>query len=379
MKTIQKQTTYTIILLLSFLGLMIVSTNSMMLEAFLQYVSARYALIIGPLVRLIPFSISELSWIVCIIFVVFSLMKAIHFFRYRRWKKAFMTLHKMMNITFSLATLYIATTGLAYARDLPPIPQWNEHVNSTQYEPILLFFHEDFTDVATSLSFDDQGSVINPYPFSELNDLIQHQFSYLDDAYYYPFSTTLKPMLFSFLYAEFHITGIHNGLTTEALFNANIPDALLPFTMAHELAHAKGVMREEDANLVAMYLCLTSEDAYVRYSGYFYTFYAVLNLMRFVGDDQAYSRYYQALPVSIRNDYRYQTSFWGQYTLLNDIATFINDVYLRIMGNEGVTSYVDAPQTGTIVENGQTIEVITKFSPFQRLYFWLYYQSQPNP
>jgi hypothetical protein len=134
-------------------------------------------------------------------------------------------------------------------------------------------------------------------------------------------------------------------------------------------------MREEDANLVAMYVCLTSEDPYLRYSGYFYTFYAMLNLSRYIGDDQAYSRYYQALPLTIRNDYRYQSTFWGQYTLLNDLATFINDVYLRLVGNEGVSSYVDAPQTGTVIENGQPIEVITEFSPFQQLYFWLYYED----
>lgn len=375
MPSLKKQTHISLLLLGSLFGILGLSLDPTFHNAWLHYVASRYATLIGPLIALLPFSISELLWLGLFIFVGIQIKRSLGGFRYHQWKKVWLPLHLVFNVSLGLITFYTSTTGLAYSREPVPIPQWTDQVESEQFEPIITYFQDDFIHVASTLTFDEKGSVKRPHTISDLNTLIHTQFSSLDGSYFYPYSTTIKPMLFSFLYTEFHITGIHLGLTTEALFNAHIPDALLPFTMAHELAHAKGVMREEDANLVAMYLCLTSDDAYMRYSGYFYTFYALLNLSRYMGDDQAYSRFYQALPLTIRNDYRYQSIFWGQYTLLHDLATFMNDVYLRIMGTEGVSSYVDAPITGTVVEGDQTIEVITQFSPFQQLFFWLYFQG----
>ena len=95
-------------------------------------------------------------------------------------------------------------------------------------------------------------------------------------------------------------------------------------------------------------------------------------MARYMGDDQAYGRLYNRFVPEIKNDFRYQGQFWSNYTLLNDMATFINDVYLRIMGNDGVSSYVDVPTIGTVVEGEETIQVIEAFSPYQKLYLYWY-------
>ncbi|MFZ9782454.1 MAG: DUF3810 family protein, partial [Bacilli bacterium] len=160
--------------------------------------------------------------------------------------------------------------------------------------------------------------------------------------------------------------------------NVLVPDALIPFTMAHELAHAKGVMREEDANLVALYVCLSSNDPYLQYSALFNSFYALLNLLRYIGVPSAYGEVYQSLALTIRKDYVYQNTYWDQYTLLDDVARWINDTYLRIFGNDGVDSYVDVPEV-EVIDNGEnTIEVIRQFSPYQKLFFSLYFTSNAS-
>jgi hypothetical protein len=99
-------------------------------------------------------------------------------------------------------------------------------------------------------------------------------------------------------------------------------------------------------------------------------------MARYMGDDQAYARLFNRFIPQIKQDFRYQGQFWSNYTLLNDIATFFNDVYLRIMGNDGVISYIDVPTIGTIVDGDQTIDVIEQFSPYQKLYLYLFEQRQ---
>ncbi len=143
--------------------------------------------------------------------------------------------------------------------------------------------------------------------------------------------------------------------------------------MAHELAHAKGVMREEDANLVALYVCFSSVNTYLRYSALFNTFYALMNLLRYIGEPTAYASMYQTLSLNIRKDYQYQNTYWSQYDLLDDIATWVNDTYLKIFGNEGVSSYVDVPDVITIEDGENTIEVIREFSPYQKLFLYFYF------
>lgn len=45
------------------------------------------------------------------------------------------------------------------------------------------------------------------------------------------------------------------------------PPALCAFTAAHELSHAAGYLREEEADLLAFLICLDSGDDYLRYAG----------------------------------------------------------------------------------------------------------------
>jgi hypothetical protein len=372
MKVLLSPLTRLLIFLNLFFLMIWISQDMNRAEWWVRMISPWYSRLLGPLISLIPFSITELMWGTFFLWILILIGKMIRNLKQKSIIHVAQHGIMMLQTVSLLGATYMATTGIAYQRAPVAIPGWKTPVSSSDFTAIVTYFQEDFNHVSSQLRFDEKGSIINPYDLKTIENHIVASFDAYSTDYFHDYSPRIKPMLLSFLYTEFHITGMHFGLSTEALFNANIPAALLPFTMAHELAHAKGVMREQDANLVAMYMCLSSEDPYIRYSGYFNTFYALLHLLRYVGDDQAYARTYQQFTPEIKNDYRYQGTFWDQYTLLDDLARWINDVYLRIMGNDGVTSYVDVPTTGTVVENGQTIEVITQFSPYQQLYFYLF-------
>jgi hypothetical protein len=183
-------------------------------------------------------------------------------------------------------------------------------------------------------------------------------------------------MFLSFLFREFNITGISFAPTTEPNINYLTPDSQLVSTMAHEIAHAKGAMREQDANLVAACVLLNSENPYLRYSGYFTTFYSLISLANYVGDDDKYAELSNSLRPEIKGDYQYSRNYWKQYNLLDDLATWFNNLYLMIVGNEGVSSYVDNPNIGetTDPDTGDTIYYISEYSPFQKLYFSIYFE-----
>lgn len=379
-KKINKLTITNLVLLGLLSSLVIVMQFPTVSELWTRTVNRLYHLSFAWLFSIIPISLLELVIVIWLAFLIGFFLITIR--KLFQWQihyaaKAFA---KAMTLFLVMTNLYVATAGIAYARLPVPLPQYQDQVTIESYRPVVEHYRDQFNQVASQLTFAENGSVINPYTIDELNDLIHLAYDQanLDPTYFTTYSTRIKPLLTSFLYREFHITGVHFAPTTEATINVLVPDALIPFTMAHELAHAKGVMREEDANLVALYVCLSSNDPYLQYSALFNSFYALLNLLRYIGVPSAYGEVYQTLSLAIRKDYAYQNTYWDQYKLLDDVARWINDTYLRIFGNDGVDSYVDVPEV-EVIDNGEnTIEVIRQFSPYQKLFFSLYFTSNAS-
>jgi len=370
-----KLTIFLIILLVLTIFFIFMSANSHFAEWWTIHIARAYHLLFAWFFAATPFSFIEIIFVSWFGILFFFAFKFIRFAIKKQLSDSINALQNLMIWFLIVTNLYLGTAGLAYARLPVPVPQFSSTLPYTEYEDVVANYRDEFNALSEALTFDSDGSVINPYSLKELNQLIKeaYQLANLDVNYVTEFTTSVKPLLTSFLYREFHITGVHFAPSTEATINELIPDALIPFTMAHELAHAKGIMREEDANLVALYVCLSSPNAYIRYSGLFNTFYALMNLLRYIGEPSAYGAMYQTLSLNIRKDYQYQNAYWSQFDLLDDIATWINDTYLKIFGNEGVSSYVDVPDVITIVDGENTIEVIREFSPYQKLFFYFYF------
>lgn len=76
------------------------------------------------------------------------------------------------------------------------------------------------------------------------------------------------------------IAGIFVPLTGEAVVSPDDFDSALPFTMLHELAHAQGILREDEANLLALEVALSSGDAELIWSGALTALRYALNTLR---------------------------------------------------------------------------------------------------
>ena len=96
-----------------------------------------------------------------------------------------------------------------------------------------------------------------------LYDALEQQYPFLSVSAVSP-----KPMLFSRVLSALNFTGFFFPFTGEANLNVDSPECLLPATIAHELAHVRGVAPEQTANFVAILACDTSGDPLYAYSGY---------------------------------------------------------------------------------------------------------------
>lgn len=82
------------------------------------------------------------------------------------------------------------------------------------------------------------------------------------------FYTTPKKIACSEFLSQQYMKGYYFPFSMEANYNDVMYIMSKPATMCHELAHTKGFMQEDEANLIAFLACLHSDDIVFQYSGY---------------------------------------------------------------------------------------------------------------
>ena len=364
--------------LLTFLVLFLIRYIPGVSEAYTRTIGKSIAFLLGHVFTWIPFSIFEVSFFLILISIILWLVFFITSTVKKGIKKSYTRIVDLGIVVASLLSLYSMTFSFAYYRDKTPVPQYTEILEDTsKYKEIVSFYEEDFNNLANTLSFDEEGSVVSPYTWSELNAIIKEDYKLLDgDDYYFDFTLNGKPMYtLSWLYSELQITGITFPYTYEPNYNIDCPASEIPFTLAHEIAHTKGVMREEDANLVAAYICLNSSDPYIRYSGYFCTFFSLDNLVRATNVESDYAEYINAVHPNIWKDMAYTSKYWKEHDLLGEIGEFFNNLYLQISASETTDSYIDHDDVVPIDDGGQTIYKVYSYSPYQALYLYMYFNK----
>jgi hypothetical protein len=137
-----------------------------------------------------------------------------------------------------------------------------------------------------------------------------------------------KPVFSSEIMTRLGVSGLYFPFTGEPNYNADVPDFQLPFTMAHEMAHQRGVARESEANFVAYLVCISSRDPFVRYSGYRNGLGVIGELYR-LNPEKARELVRQLGP-GYREDSRRAALFWAKASgAAGLLGLRVNDLYLR--------------------------------------------------
>ncbi len=215
-------------------------------------------------------------------------------------------------------------------------------VSAEELEEVADYLLARAMEEGETIVFRPDGFSVMPYSHREMNDRLLDAYDVICDRY--PFVQRLrsrvKQVIISEPWTYTHIAGVYSYFTGESNLNMNFPDYTLPYTAAHELAHQRGIAREDEANFMAFLVCIEAEDPYVRYSGY-------LNLYEYVasalyGADA--DRYYTVLADmngEVRGELVAYSKFFDQYreTVVSEVSETINDTYLKLQGTEGTKSY----------------------------------------
>ena len=150
-----------------------------------------------------------------------------------------------------------------------------------------------------------------------------------------------KPLSTSYIFSCFETTGIYSPFTVEANVNIDIMDHKIPVTMAHEMAHVSGFMREDEANYIAYLVCTGSEDPRIVYSGLSIAFSYSMNQL-YGANEEYYYDVWNQVGEKVAADMSANSEYWSQFEdkTLAQVGNEVNNAYLKANDqSDGVKSY----------------------------------------
>ncbi len=143
-----------------------------------------------------------------------------------------------------------------------------------------------------------------------------------------------KPVLCSRLMSYINFTGFFFPFTGEANINTDSPLCLIPATVAHELAHQRGVAEEDEANFAAVLASLESGDALYAYSASLLAYIHLGNAL-YTADSDAWLENYQRIGAGPRHDLDENNLYWKQFE--TPVGTVSDQVYTGFLQSYGQT------------------------------------------
>lgn len=311
---------------------------------FNRSISAYLRAALGMLTAWIPFSLAEILLILLPVWIFLLIRLAVKKYSASR-KDAAVYLGILLSIVATVGTLFVFTFAPGYYGSTLEHRLGLERakVSARELYDTAEALREELELLTPDVTFSSDGASVMPYSLAEMNKKLSaayEKFAQKNSCLFH-FPSRIKPVLLSEAMSYTHITGVYTFFTGEANLNVHFPDYTLPYTAAHELAHQRGIAREDEANFIAYLVCIESEDVYLRYS-------ATLSLYEYVtsalsrADRTLYKETCGKLSREILLEEDAYARFFEKYrdNVVADISEAANNAYLQSQGSpEGTRSY----------------------------------------
>ena len=329
-------------LTLGLIVFIIASINESFADFWNRYPAAFLRGTLAVLTNAFPFSLAEITLIslpIAVIIIIIMICKG----KMDKIKRPWIFTVSIISAASLFVSLFTLGFGVGYHTS--PLDEKlgleKKPVSKEELAETAAYLADMVNESAQQVEFLHESFSIMPYGFNELGNKLNIAYDRLCGEYNFipQLHSRIKPVLLSEAMSYTHITGIYTYFSGEANVNVNFPDYTLPFTAAHEMAHQRGISREDEANFIAFLVCSRSDDPYIKYSGY-------LNLYEYVASAlSSYSELYSPIAKSIDTRVIYEmiaySSFFDKYrhSTVGKISESVNNSYLQSMGTSGTKSY----------------------------------------
>ena len=291
---------------------------------------------------LFPFSLYEVIMLSIPLIAVFIIVLAVRRFKSGRGRLRFCI--NLLSVILLLISGHNIALGIGYNTTSLDKRMGFDTVEVTEERlaDVMISLRDEVNLLSEQISFAEDGTSDPCMSFREMSDKLVESYGSFDERHGFPgnYYSYAKRVRFGNLMSYLGITGIYTYYTGDANVNSAYPSYDIAFTTAHELAHQRGIMRENEANFMAYLVTSTSDDPYLCYSG-------ALNMYQYIGNalyktnKELYREINSGLCDGAKSDIIASYAVSEKYgdTFIADISNFINDMFLKSNGTAGVVTY----------------------------------------
>ena len=301
---------------------------------------------LGRLCALTSLSVMELLYVLAgaaaLVYVVGSVIAVVKA-RGRRGQRAYGALLLAADVCLTVYALFCLMWGVNYwtdsFQDRSGITA--QPVAAEDLEAVTAYFAQQLADTADSVPRDENGV----YAVPKEQILAESRLVYGGVTEQFPFldfrDTGVKAVRCSRFMSIMGFTGVYFACIGESNVNVDSPACLLPSTVAHELAHQRGVAWEQECNFLGVLASVTSGMPDYVYSGWLLGFIHLGNAL-YETDPEAYWAIRNALPETVSADLRDNNAYWDQFrdNVVEKVSDTVYDAALKSYGDaNGMKSY----------------------------------------
>ncbi|MBQ4354753.1 MAG: DUF3810 domain-containing protein [Clostridia bacterium] len=312
-------------------------------DFFNQHISQPLRTLNAHLTGWIPFSLAEFiilgSPVILAAVLSVSLRKAMRSTRY-----FVRTVAGLLAIALFLYVMFVFCFGAGYRTTTVDKKLGLERtkVSAEELSDTMNIVISHLNELADDVMFVQNKGSVRPWSHDKAVDLCVRSYAALADQHSFipKLDVPVKQIVASELMTYTHISGVYTFFTGEANLNTNYPYFVNVYTTAHEMAHQRGIARENEANFLAYLVCITSDDPYMQYAGYL-NMYEYLASPLYSASPSLYGKAVGRLDVRVRYDLECYSDFFDRYrdNIAADVSDAVNDTYLVLQGTEGSRSY----------------------------------------
>ncbi|OEF97406.1 DUF3810 domain-containing protein [Desulfuribacillus alkaliarsenatis] len=349
MKKLKFNIMYLILLFPLSLGLSYLAARSPIIveQAYSNFIYRYIAQFISNITGIFPFSVAELIIVATIITVLVNLIYRLNeiFKQPKEWKSILLKQLKLAAITISVIYfVFLIVWGLNYHRE-PIASMLNLEVTASSVEELVLlnkYLIEQANELRALVVEDTSGITISPKGTRDILNRAELGFIVASEIYPELGGRYGRPKsaLFSTILSYQGIGGVYFPFTAEPNVNVNRPHFLIPFTTMHEIAHQRGVAREDEANYIGYITSIMHPDYDFQYSGTMMALnYSMGALRRY--DIEKHNELRAGFSPGVVRDF----AAWSEHSqkhqgVVREAATRINNAYLQANAQmDGVHSY----------------------------------------
>ena len=305
--------------------LFVISFLSIRISSFLnKHVGGFVRAVLSHLSSLIFPPLFEILLLLLAVLLVSFMLSLLFLNSISKIKKRFVSILTLFTLLFSL---YVSSIGFAY----------NSNELYKDFFEYQVPLESDVEKAVEKLVFDVNGYSRSSDREGDANtEILSSYISLFSSKLPFIPRMTVKKSSVSSLLARLDILSLFSPFTGEIYLNIEIPDYMMPFTVAHEYAHAIGASGEADANTVAYIVSMNTENDFVKYS-------ASLSILEYflseLSSDRIYDVYSKLSDKALKDIEKYRLYLEKYRSDIGVASDKINGLHTSVYGRDKGYSY----------------------------------------